>query len=252
MLMRNPRQDVAAGVITPGIKMTPDASPHPLAGQRVIRGIGVLLVMVLFAVNIGLAITLWTMHRGRTVRVVPEAETVSVGGRLERIDNNKLKAFALRFCVDAGNYAPATVDDMMTVLGPRLHPRAADAIEAEWEKRKVEVKGQRLFVTSLVRKAAVLANKDGLYTVVVRVDEITRAAGGDVDESLEDIDIKVAKKQLIELAGRNDRVWVVDMMQADPTEDNPEGLQVLRYFPMKESDWIAQTGQVFWTTKVDQ
>ena len=241
---RNERQDITKGVLTPGTKITPSKSAWPLTGQRSIRGLGILVIIALFFFNIGQSVIVLYLHSNRTVRVVPEAESVSVGGRLEKVNTTILKAFATRFVVDYGTYSPITVDTLMDRVGPRLHPKTQDQIAAEIKKRADEVKMQKLFVVTIPRQSLMYSNKDGLTTMVVRADEITRAAI-DVNESISEIPTK-DQSRLMELAGRRDLCWIVQFSQVDQTEDNPEGFRVLRCWPQTEQEWMKQTKYAFW------
>jgi len=214
----------------PGVNITPSSNPYPLTGQRVVRGLLLLLLLGLAVTTIILVMYLGSAIAGREARVAPSIARADGGELVPEVSDIDAISFAYRFIATAENWTFSTVKDQPTKLRTRMHPSIFQTFDEKY--KETAHTAQQFFQShSAVPIAGIVGSRDnGVIRVAVKFDvlELTGREG---------------KR---EVSADSDKIAIVGIIQDAKTDENPEGLLVASYVIGNASEWLKARKPKFW------
>jgi hypothetical protein len=228
---RRAGQSLLKNDIMPGINITSSENPFPVTGQRVVRGVLLLVLISMSIATLMLVIWLGIAISGREARIAPAIARADGGELVPEVTNTDAISFAYRFVATAENWSFATVKSQPTKLRAQMHPTLFQTFDDKY-KETARTAEQFSQSRSAVPIAGIVGSREnGVIRVAVKFDvlELTGRA-----------------TQERKVTADTDRIAIVGIVQDVKSDENPDGLLVASYVLGSAADWLKARKPKFW------
>lgn len=229
-MARRPGQSLLAGNIMPGCNITPSNHPYPLTGQRVVRGLLLLVLLAMAVTTMVLMVWLGTAIAGRPARIAPAIARADGGHLVLGVADLDALSFASRFVAIAENWSAGTVADQPAKLRNRLHPTLYQTFDDNY--KKIAATAQQFSQShAAVPIAGIIGGRDnGVIRMAIKFDVIELTG-------------KDGKREVTADSGK---LAIISIVEDTKTDDNPDGLLVATYVIGTVNEWLKAGKPKFW------
>ena len=215
----------------PGINITSSDNPFPVSGQRVVRGVLLLVLIAMSVATLCLVIWLGIAISGREARIAPAIARADGGDLVSAVSNVDALSFAYRFISTAENWSFTTVKEQPAKLRMRLHPSLFQTFDDKY-KETARTAASFFQSRSAVPIAGIVGSRDnGLIRVAVKFDVL---------------ELTGRTSQERKVTADTDRIAIIGIIQDTKTEENPDGLLVSSYVLGSAAEWLKARKPKFW------
>ncbi|MCX8013013.1 MAG: hypothetical protein N3A02_01825 [Rectinema sp.] len=208
-----------------------DGHPYPLIGQRIIRGVLLMVATALSITCIVLVVLLILRVNARIARVVPGVDVASGSLVVNQASEHERLAFAQMYTTVAETWSHLTLDDVFPKLRTYTAPVLHSQLEEQYAALKNQYQNLTQYRTAIPIAAAIGGYAEGVYTIGVAFRLIEEVG----EEDRKKISATTLKIALLS---------VVDDIR---TSDNPHGMLVIEYTVGTADAWLSAGFPDFWS-----